>query len=117
MKQIVNERTSATGPAYNTPLNPKKNGNRIISGVRNKTCLVSDMKIPLYGFPIAVKKLEVSGCKKAVQIPNKNILKYLVQKSKYNSEPEPKIETIWRGKSWKHNQLIVVMIAANLMAR
>lgn len=47
MKQIVNESTSATGPAYKTPSNPKKNGKRIINGVRNNTCLVSDMKIPL----------------------------------------------------------------------
>ena len=64
-----------------------------------------------------VKKFDDSGCKKAVKIPKRNILKYLVQKSKYNSLPEPKIETICLGKSWKQAQLVIVIIAAILIAR
>ena len=61
MKQIVNDSASAIGPAKRTPLNPNIIGKNIISGVRNSTCLVRDMKIPLYGFPIDVKKLEDKG--------------------------------------------------------
>ena len=78
----MNESTSAIGPAKSTPSKPNISGKQMISGVRKRTCLVSDMKIPLYGFPIDVKKFDESGCRKAVQIPNRNILKYLVQKSK-----------------------------------
>lgn len=89
----------------------------MISGVKKSTCLVRDIKIPLYGFPIEVKKFDDKGCRKAVNNPNRNTLKYFVQKSKYNSLPEPKIETIWRGKSWKQAQLKMAIAAAILIAR
>ena len=89
----------------------------MMSGVRNNTCLVRDINIPLYGFPIDVKKLDDKGCRKAVHIPKRNILKYFSQNEKYNSSPDPNIDTIWRGNNWKQAQLTIVMQNASLMAR
>lgn len=117
MKQMVNERASAIGPAKRTPLKPNIIGKNTISGARKSTCLVRDIKIPLYGFPIDVKKLEASGWKNAVKIPKRNILKYFSQNWKYSSLPVPNMETIWRGNNWKQAQLVKVIIAASFNAR
>ena len=46
------------------PSIPTNNGKIIISGSKNKICLVKDNIIPLVGLPIAVKKLDEIGCKK-----------------------------------------------------
>ena len=110
----MNDNASAIGPAKRTPLNPKISGKQIISGVKKSTCLVRDMKIPFCGFPIDVKKFDDSGCRKAVNIPKRNTLKYFSQNSKYSASPEPKIETICLGKSWKQAKLVNVMQAASL---
>ena len=66
---------SAMGPAYNIPSIPRKSGKIKISGSKKNICRVSERKIPFLGFPIAVKKLEVMGCKKFKKVKNKNILK------------------------------------------
>lgn len=71
MKHTVNASVSAIGPAYITPSIPNIIGRPTIRGIRNITCLVSDINTPFLGFPIAVKKLEDSGCKKQRNIPNK----------------------------------------------
>ena len=52
---------SAMGPAYIMPSIPMKIGKRMINGSKKRICLVSDKKIPLTGFPMAVKKVEVTG--------------------------------------------------------
>ena len=64
---------SATGPAYMMPSIPTNNGKIIISGSKNKICLVKDNIIPLVGLPIAVKKLDEIGCKKIKKVKNKKI--------------------------------------------
>lgn len=66
-------RKSAIGPAYIIPLIPAIIGNIIISGSRNIICLVSDKNIPRFGLPIAVKKLEVIGCIKLMNVKKRNI--------------------------------------------
>ena len=64
---------SATGPAYIIPSIPIKSGNTTIRGSKNKIYLVSARKLPLLGFPIAVKKLELIGCRKFTKVKNKKI--------------------------------------------
>ncbi len=53
---------SATGPASNTPIIPKRSGSSRVSGIKKKVCLVNANRAPLNDFPIAVKKLEESNC-------------------------------------------------------
>ena len=52
------------------PSIPTNNGKIIISGSKNKICLVKDNIIPLVGLPIAVKKLDEIGCKKFKNVKN-----------------------------------------------
>lgn len=52
---------SAIGPAYIIPSIPMNNGKITMSGSKNKICLVRDKKIPFFGLPIAVKKVDVIG--------------------------------------------------------
>ena len=52
---------SAIGAENIMPSIPKKIGRIIKSGRRKIICLVREMKIPRFAFPIAVKKLEVIG--------------------------------------------------------
>lgn len=66
---------SAIGPEYMMPSIPINRGKIKIKGRRNIICLVSDKKMPLFGFPIAVKKLEVKGCIQFKKVPSKNIRK------------------------------------------
>ncbi len=55
---------SATGPAYIIPSMPMGRGNMMIRGSRKMICLVRERKMPPLGFPMAVKKLELMGCRK-----------------------------------------------------
>ena len=57
------------------PSIPIKRGSAIIRGNKKIICLVRDKKIPPFGFPIAVKKFEVMGCKKLKKVKNKKIRK------------------------------------------
>ena len=68
-------RKSATGPAYMIPSIPMKRGKIIKRGRRKMICLVRDRKAPTFGLPMAVKKLEVIGCRKFRKVKNKKILK------------------------------------------
>ena len=58
----TNAEKSATGPASNTPIIPKRSGSSRVSGIKKKVCLVNANRAPLNDFPIAVKKLEESNC-------------------------------------------------------
>ena len=66
---------SATGPAYMIPSIPINSGRRIISGRRKRICLVRDRKIPFFGFPMDVKKLELMGCIPFRKVKNRKIRK------------------------------------------
>ena len=61
---------SATGPAYIIPSIPIKNGNTTSNGSKKRICLVKARKLPLFGFPIAVKKFDVIGCIKFAKVKN-----------------------------------------------
>ena len=56
-----NAAASAIGPAYITPSIPIINEKTMINGKRNSTCLVRDMTIPSFAFPIDVKNPEDIG--------------------------------------------------------
>ena len=58
----TNAEKSATGPASNTPIIPKRSGSSRVNGINKKVCLVNANRAPLNDFPIAVKKLEESNC-------------------------------------------------------
>jgi len=58
----INAEKSATGPASNTPIIPKRSGSSRVSGIKKKVCLVNANRAPFNAFPIAVKKLEESNC-------------------------------------------------------
>lgn len=58
----INAEKSATGPASNTPIIPKRSGSSRVSGINTKVCLVNANRAPFNDFPIAVKKLEESNC-------------------------------------------------------
>ena len=58
----INAEKSATGPASNTPIIPKRSGSSRVSGINTKVCLVYANRAPFNDFPIAVKKLEESNC-------------------------------------------------------
>ena len=62
---------SATGPAYIIPSMPMPRGRMIMSGRRKIICLVRDRNIPPFGLPIAVKKLELIGCRKFKKVKNR----------------------------------------------
>ena len=62
---------SATGPAYMIPSIPMINGRIKMSGSRNMICLVRESTIPVFGFPIAVKKFDEIGCAKFKNVKNK----------------------------------------------
>ena len=68
-------RKSAIGPAYISPSMPKISGKIKRSGSKNKICLVRDRNIPLFGFPMDVKKFDVIGCKKLTKVKNKKTRK------------------------------------------
>ena len=57
----ANAAASAIGPAYITPSIPIINEKITISGKRNSTCLVRDITIPSFAFPIDVKNPEDIG--------------------------------------------------------
>ena len=42
-------------------------------GSKNKICLVNARKLPTFGLPMAVKKLDVMGCIKLTKVKNKKI--------------------------------------------
>jgi hypothetical protein len=73
--QTIAAKASATGPAYIIPSIPINSGKINISGSRNIICLVNARKLPFFGLPIAVKKLEVIGCIKFKNVKNKNMWK------------------------------------------
>lgn len=50
-------------------------GIMISSGRRNIICLVSDRNVPFTGLPIDVKKLELIGYMKFINVKNRNIWK------------------------------------------
>ena len=64
---------SAAGPAYMIPSIPRKSGKSRIRGRRNMICLVRDRKVPILGFAIDVKKLDVIGCRKFRKVKKRNI--------------------------------------------
>ena len=68
---------SAMGMEYKSPSIPKNIGSMKSKGRRKMICLVRDRKTPFFGMPIAVKKLEVIGCMKKMQIRNRQIRTYL----------------------------------------
>ena len=98
-KHTIVATKSATGPAYITPSIPRKSGRIINNGKRKRICLVRDIKIPFFGFPIAVKKFAEIGCKKQRKIKNRKIRKNFSAKSKYSDDPFPKNPIICLGKS------------------
>lgn len=51
----INAEKSATGPASNTPIIPKRSGSSRVSGINTKVCLVNANRAPFNDFPIAVK--------------------------------------------------------------
>lgn len=57
----TNAAASAIGPAYITPSIPIINEKTMINGKRNSTCLVRDITIPSFAFPIDVKNPEDIG--------------------------------------------------------
>ena len=70
---------SATGAEYMIPSIPISFGNTNISGSKNKICLVIDKNTPLIDFPSEVKKVDVTGCIKLMQVKKiKNLLLKLV---------------------------------------
>lgn len=66
---------SATGPAYIIPSMPANRGRIKISGKRKKVWRVRDKRVPLFGLPMDVKKLELIGCIKLINVQNKKIWK------------------------------------------
>ena len=75
LSPTVKDKRSAIGPAYKTPIIPKKCGSITTSGSRNRICLVRERKVPLYAFPIELTKVQEIGCKKFNQVKNRKILK------------------------------------------
>ena len=73
MTVTVKARKSAMGPAYMIPSIPAKRGKMRIRGRRKRICLVRDRKVPLLGFPMEVKKLELTGCKKFTKVKNRKM--------------------------------------------
>lgn len=67
---------SAIGPAYITPSIPINNGKIKISGSRKSTCLVRDITIPSFAFPIEVKNPEDIGWIPFANVINMKIFKY-----------------------------------------
>ena len=70
----TNAEKSATGPASNTPIIPKRSGSSRVSGIKKKVCLVNAKRAPFDAFPIAVKKLEESNCTQKNKYMYKNIV-------------------------------------------
>ena len=110
-KTIVPDTTaaarSAKGPAYMIPSIPQKSGRRTIKGSRKMICLVRDRKIPFFGLPMDVNKLDDTGCTQFKKVNNIYIRKYDVAKSKYSLEPEPNMDIICLGKIWKDKKAVV----------
>ena len=66
------DRKSAIGPANKMPSMPINNGRINSGGRKNKICRVSERNAPLTALPIAVKKVVEIGCKKSMNVKNRN---------------------------------------------
>lgn len=62
-------------PANKMPSMPINNGRINSGGRKNKICRVSERNAPLTALPIAVKKVVEIGCKKSMNVKNRNIRK------------------------------------------
>ena len=51
------------------------------NGIKKMICLVSDSVIPLFGLPVELKKFDIMGCTKFMNMQKKYILKYLTANS------------------------------------
>ena len=72
-----------------------------------------DKNTPLSGFPMDVKNVEVTGCKKFRKRQNKNFRINITPNAKYSSVPFPNKDKICRGKVWNTtNEITEIQPAA-----
>ena len=110
------ESTSAQGPEYIMPSMPNICGSRSKAGRKNMICLVRERNIPLRGFPIDVKKVDVMGWMELSHVKKRNMRMKRMPKVKYSSDSLPKSPIISRGKVWNMINAITANTDPAMMA-